>query len=201
MADHEALMILMPGLVVLLILVIVGVTWLGGRGVIGPLDRPVARIGALRPVAAGLSAGAGLIHLAATPEHAAISWAFGAFFLGSAAFQLGWAVFYLRLPGLRLERVGVIVNAFVIGIWIWSRFVGLPVGPGLWAQEAIGLADLLATGFEAALVAILVSPLGATRRPNSEVLRFADVAIARIFGILAIAILTGAAIIEHAGPG
>src|SRR5688572_5451528 len=90
-ADHEALMILMPALVALLCLVIVVVTWLGQRGAIGPLDRPVERAGALRPVAAGLSAGAGLIHLAATPEHLAESWLFGAFFIAAAAFQLGWA--------------------------------------------------------------------------------------------------------------
>src|SRR5688572_23158415 len=82
--DHEALMILMPGLVALLCLVIVVVTWLGQRGLIGPLDRPVERTGALRPVAAGLSAGAGLIHLAATPEHMAESVLFGAFFIAAA---------------------------------------------------------------------------------------------------------------------
>jgi hypothetical protein len=199
---HEALMVLMPVLVALLCAVIVAVTWLGQRGVIGPLDRVVDRAGALRPVAAGLSAGAGLIHLAATPEHMAESWLFGAFFISAAAFQLGWAGAYLRQESPRIERLGVAVNALVILIWVWSRFVGLPVGPGVWAIEPIGIADLLATGFEASLVWLLRSPLAArSARPRSESLRFADVAIARTFGILAIAILTGAAILEHAGSG
>jgi hypothetical protein len=200
--SHEALMVLMPALVALLCAVIVGVTWLGRRGVIGPLDRAVERAGALKPVVAGLSAGAGLIHVAATPEHLAASWVFGAFFIAAAAFQLGWAGAYVWRDGPRIERLGIVANALIVGIWVWSRFVGLPLGAGIWVPEPIGIADLLATGFEASLVWLLRSPLAGRSRPSrGDALRFADVAIARTFGILAIAILTGAAILEHAGSG
>ena len=78
----------------------------------------------------------------------------------------------------------------------------MPLATGQWAQEAIGIPDLMATGFEVALVAILSGPLASSprRAAKSVPLRFADVAIARTFGILAIALLTGAAILEHAGP-
>jgi hypothetical protein len=199
--DHEALMILMPGLVALLCGVIVAVTWLGQRGLIGPLDRPVARTGALRPVAAGLSAGAGLIHLAVIPAHLDDAWQYGAFFVVVAAFQLGWAAAYVRTTAGSLERLARYINGLVIGVWLWSRFVGLPFGIGVGSPEAIGLPDLLATAFEAGLIAMLATPLASAvgREQSAEPLRFADVAIARSFGILAIAMLTGAVLVEVVG--
>jgi hypothetical protein len=205
-ADHESLMILWPVLVALLCAVIVAITWLGQRGYIGPLDRPVAPAGALRPVAAGLSVGAGLIHLAVIPEHLDEGVAVAAFFGAAAAFQLGWAAIHLARPERDIEGLGRAANAIVIGVWVWSRFVGLPIGPEPGLPEAIGFPDLLATLFEAALVGILMTRLAARpkrpKRPSPEgpaALRFADVAIARTFGILAIAILTGAAIAEVGG--
>jgi hypothetical protein len=202
-ADHEALMVLMPALVGLLCAVIVIVTWLGQRGIIGPLDRPVARAIALRPVAAGLSVGAGLIHLAVIPAHLDEGWLFAAFFAAAAAFQLGWAPLHLRRPDRLVRQSGRIVNGLVVAVWLWSRFVGLPIGPEPGLPEAIGFPDLLATGFEIALVAILSADFSASRTRPAEPapFRFADVAIARTLGILAIAILTGAAIAEVGGLG
>jgi hypothetical protein len=201
--DHDALMVLGPGLVGLLCLVIVAVTWLGRRGVIGPLDRPVPRAGALRPVAVSLSAGAGIIHLAVLPDHLQESALVGAFFVATAAFQLGWAVVHLRFAIPALDSAGRAFNAAVIGVWLWSRFVGLPIGPEAGVPEAIGLPDLLATLFEAGLVAILATPLASSARheESREPLRFADVTIARTFGVLAIAVVTGAAIAELGGLG
>jgi hypothetical protein len=132
------------------------------------------------------------------PSHLQEAWLVGTFFLAIAVFQLAWAVIHLRAAIPAVDRVGRAVNAAVIGVWLWSRLVGLPIGvePGI--PEAIGLPDLLATLFEAALVAILATPLASSARHDAgrEPLRFADVTIARTFGILAIATVTGAAIAE-----
>jgi hypothetical protein len=183
--------------------VIVVVTWLGQRGVIGPLDRPVARAVALRPLSAGLSIGAGLIHLAVIPAHLDEGWLFAAFFAASAAFQLGWAPLHLRRPDRLVRQSGRFVNGLIVGVWLWSRIVGLPIGPEPGLPEAIGFPDLLATAFEIALVALLSIDFEAARSRSAQPVpyRFADVAIARTFGILAIAILTGAAIAEVGGLG
>jgi hypothetical protein len=106
----------------------------------------------LRWQGAAFSAGAATIHFAEISTHVEEYWVFGAFFFAVAWFQAASAVVVVERPDRRLIDVVVVVNAITIGIWIWSRTTGLPIGPEAGEAEAVGAADLLATVLEALLV-------------------------------------------------
>lgn len=107
----------------------------------------------LRVGIALLSVAAGAIHLAVIDAHFREYWLFGVFFVVVALFQLGWGFLLLfrQRPGwLWLGGSG---NTAVLGIWILSRTVGLPVGPEAGVPESVSLADLVASGYEMLIVA------------------------------------------------
>jgi hypothetical protein len=110
-------------------------------------------------VLVALSLGAGVIHFAYSGEHFDVGWVHGTFFAVVAWLQLSWAVGIMVRPSRRLLAAGVVLNALVIGTWIMSRVWGVPIGPGAWEPEPIALADGLATGFEAGIVAISLAVL------------------------------------------
>jgi hypothetical protein len=105
---------------------------------------------------AGLSAAAGGIHGGAFPEHAREYWAYGAFFAGSAVFQVTWAFFAIRSLTPNLLRVGALANASFVALWFVTRTVGLPVGPMHWTPERVGFVDAVTVAFEIAIVVISV---------------------------------------------
>ena len=105
----------------------------------------------LRWFLAVLSVAAGMIHFLVTPEHFEEYVPFGVFFLLVGAFQIVWGVLVLR-SGPTVLVTGLIVNLLVIGVWVLSRTVGVPVGPESGEPEEPGLLDGLATAFEALIV-------------------------------------------------
>jgi hypothetical protein len=106
---------------------------------------------------AGFAAlGAGLVHLAVVQEHLSEGWPFGLFFAVLGVLQIGWAAFALLIDVLPMPRRFAALNAAVILLWLVSRTVGLPVGPEPWEAEAVGTADLLCSGLEVVLIALLV---------------------------------------------
>lgn len=198
---HGELILLAPLLVGLLCAVIVAVTWLGRRGAIGPLDGSVGAGIALGPIAAALSVGAGVIHASVIAVHFSEFFLYGFFFVAIAIFQLAWGLGYLRWPDRRLAALGILANGGAILLWLWSRAVGLPIGPDPGAAEHVGFVDLMATVFEACLVGILVARHAAARGGfEGRRVAYADAAIARTFAVLTIVILTGVAIGLGGGP-
>jgi hypothetical protein len=113
----------------------------------------------LRWQGAGLSAGAAAVHFAEISPHFEEYWVFGGFFLAVAWFQAASAVAIVSSTVRRLVVVMALVNLAVVGIWIWSRTAGLPIGPEPGEPEAIGGADLLATVLEALFIAWCVAIL------------------------------------------
>ena len=105
---------------------------------------------------AALSLGAGAIHFAVAPEHFSEYWVFGVFFVGLGWFQLIWAVLYTIQPLRLLGVAAAVVNATTVGLWLWTRAVGVPIGPEAGRREPIGAPDLVATAFELAIVLGLV---------------------------------------------
>ena len=100
-----------------------------------------------------LSVAAGAVHLAVIYAHFREYWLFGVFFVVVALFQLGWGFLLLFRQRPTWLWLGGAVNAAVLGIWILSRTMGLPVGPGTGVPESISLADLVASGYEILIVA------------------------------------------------
>jgi hypothetical protein len=96
--------------------------------------------------------GAATIHLAATPVHLRENLLLGAFFLVLSALQFGYAAAVLVRPGETLLRLGVLVNAAVVALWVYTRTFGIPFGVNGGEIEAVGSPDLLATIFGLAAV-------------------------------------------------
>ena len=99
-----------------------------------------------------LSGASAAIHFAVIGEHFAEYWAFGTFFLVLAWFQAAWAVLVVTRPSRSLLLIGAIVNAAVVVIWLWSRTLGLPIGPEAGETEPAQLIDVVATVAEGLLV-------------------------------------------------
>jgi hypothetical protein len=88
---------------------------------------------------------------------------FGLFFAIVTPLQVAWAELIRRAPGERgLLAVGAIGNGAIAIVWLVSRTVGLPFGPGRLEAETAGVKDVLATYSEGMIVGlvavILLSP-------------------------------------------
>lgn len=134
-------------------------------------SRPGTTDGARAPrdptltVAAGLAAGAGIIHIKAGIDHAPHWWAFGVFFGVLAYAQLGWAYIAHRgRTNARLLKAALNVSLAVTAIWLVSRTVGMPVGPWAWEREPVAIADTVATLDQLALAALIGARLYPTGR-------------------------------------
>lgn len=97
-------------------------------------------------------------------------WLFGLFFAIVTPLQLAWAEAVRRRPGARrLLAVGAAGNLAVVGVWVVSRLVGLPLGPDPFEPERIGFKDVLATVDElglAGLALVLLARRGAHPLPS-----------------------------------
>jgi hypothetical protein len=101
---------------------------------------------------AAVSLGAAGIHFAVIVPHLDEYTPFGIFFLIVAWFQTTWAVLVVATNDRRVLTAGLVVNALVMAIWVWSRTAGLPIGPEPGVAEEIGPADTISTALEAVLV-------------------------------------------------
>jgi len=101
---------------------------------------------------AAASVVAALIHLRVMPEHFRESWMYGTFFLGSALAQLGFTAWLLLRPSRALLRLGIGGNTAIVALWLVTRTVGVPLGPGQGQTEAVGALDVFCSACEAVLV-------------------------------------------------
>jgi hypothetical protein len=107
-------------------------------------------------VMAGLSAGVAVIHLVAAPHHYGEIGDLAAGFLVAAAFQAGWTVACLAGPSRRVMAIGVAGNLAIVLAWLYTRTIGLPVGPFAGSAEPVGFPDGASVVFELLLVAALL---------------------------------------------
>jgi hypothetical protein len=137
----------------------------------------------------GASAGAAAIHFAVIDQHLAEYWLFGVFFVAVALAQLGWVVAVVSNPTRAVYLVGALGNALIAVTWVISRATGLPFGPGAGEPEPLGIADVVSTAFELAVVVGAVQLLRRVDLPRSWDTRFVRplVAIAAI-GITTLAL-------------
>jgi hypothetical protein len=106
---------------------------------------------------AGVAFIGGLIHIGAAVDH------FGEFPLYTLVFavlamvQIAWAAMILWRPSRRVLLFGCAFNVGVIGLWVASRTVGVPIGPRAWVPETVGVADLVETVGEVVTVIAALS--------------------------------------------
>ncbi|MGH2830763.1 MAG: hypothetical protein ACRDJM_09795, partial [Actinomycetota bacterium] len=133
---------------------------------------------------AALAAAAG-IHLAVALEHFRRAPLHGLFFAGLGIVQVAWALQLMRTTKRSTLPVIAIANAAIMGLWAVSRTIGLPGD----SREAVGLADLVATLLEGAVVAGALSTLR-SRIPVDRVAVWTPVAAT----ILGVSLFAGAAL-------
>lgn len=143
-------------------------------------------------LAAMLSAGAGSIHIALGLAHASGPRPHQLFFLTVGALQVGWsAVAWPDGPSELLLKAATALNIGVLGVYAFSRVVGIPPG------EVFdpGRSDLIAAGFELALLILL------RRRSSLELPReMTFVATCVILALMIIGVLAGFDGIGHFAP-
>src|SRR4051794_29056194 len=118
----------------------------------------------VRIAAASLSAVAGVVHFAHAPHHWSTGVVYGLFFLLAGWFQVVWAGLLMARPSRRLLIAGVVFNALMVGVWMFSRTTGLPFVDGS-AAESIGYPDVLSTLLEGAVLLLSATLL---LRPELE---------------------------------
>lgn len=156
--------------------------------------------GGLRPLLrwqlAAASLGAAAIHFAVIVPHINEYTAFGVFFLVVAWFQAAWAVLVAKTDDRRLLLVGVVANAVVVLVWIWSRTAGLPIGPEPGVAEEVGAPDAISTMLEAVIIVwttLLLTPVYRSREPSRRFAVGSAVFVwAVIVGLTALAIIAEA---------
>ncbi|MCB0970645.1 MAG: hypothetical protein KDA97_03870 [Acidimicrobiales bacterium] len=124
-------------------------------------DPPVATGDARDPdlgwALAGLSAGAGVIHFAMTPLHAAVGWQEPLLFAAAGWFQLATAgVILAGRMGRRGYGVVALANLGFVAAWVLSRTVGLPWGDDPWTAEPVGAVDAATVALEVGVVVLAV---------------------------------------------
>ncbi len=139
--------------------------------------RPVAHL-EFRPSswtaiqAAVFTLGAAAIHFAVLPQHFQEYPLFGLFFLLTALAQVGLAAALLLSPRGFLALAGAGGNLALVGLWLISRTVGLPVGPDPWHAETVGLVDTAAAALELIAAGNLVRLARRQQKPMTPSLRF-----------------------------
>ena len=108
-------------------------------------------------VLAGFSAGAAVIHLAAAPSHYLEIGDLGAGFVIAAAFQAWTIRWWLAGSTGRTALIGIVGNLTIMLAWLYTRTIGLPVGPFAGGPEPIGYPDGASVVFELLLVAGLAA--------------------------------------------
>lgn len=142
-------------------------------------------VGRLLLVAAALaSAGAGIGHLSAVRDHGE-HLHIAAFFAVLAVTQLAWAAIVASRPTAAWTRVGMAGQLAVVGIWVLSRTVGLPIVPGATDPEPVGLADAGTTFLEL----IAVAGVGLYRVLPDPARRAAVASPDRVLGVVMAAIM------------
>jgi hypothetical protein len=106
------------------------------------------RTATLLPLVALAGAGAASVHLVVMPEHFEEATVYGLFFAVTATVQLTYSAWLLVRPSRPLLAAGAVGNLAIVGLWLLTRLVGIPVGPGAGTTEAFGGLDILAAAFE-----------------------------------------------------
>lgn len=129
---------------------------------VGREDKSPALLGS----AALLTLGAAAIHFAVVPEHLEMYVPHGILFIVLGLAQAALAIGILVAPQRRLFTAGAVATIAVIGLYLTSRIVGLPIAPEPWRPEPVGFPDVAATLLEAISFLQFLLLIRRPRRPR-----------------------------------
>jgi hypothetical protein len=125
------------------------------------------RSATLLPLVALAGVGAAAVHFVVMPEHFEEATMYGLFFAITATTQLLYSAWLLVRPSRALLAAGAAGNLAIIGLWLVTRLIAIPLGPAAGTAEEFGGLDILATVFEltvaAGAIALIRRPLPMTR--------------------------------------
>jgi hypothetical protein len=148
---------------------------------------------------AGLSAAAGIIHLAMVPSHMD-EWALeGVGFALAGLFQIMIAGLLLTRPSRIALVVAIAVNAALIATWAVSRTAGLPFGPNSGHRELATFIDVACVALEGAFIAAAALSLQNPRW--ADAFRLPAIALSLGAVALATAAVASPSAREHAAHG
>jgi hypothetical protein len=111
----------------------------------------------------------GSAHDLVTQQHFQEWWGYGVFFLATSVCLVGFGLALITdaidpryMPGdvRRLRRtmyaIGALGNASILGLYLLTRTVGIPLGPGSGSVESVGVVDVVAKMAEFLAVAGLI---------------------------------------------
>jgi hypothetical protein len=137
----------------------------------------------------------GLIHVGAGVDHFAEFPPYTLVFCLLAAGQIAWAALLLRNPSRRVLLLGCAFQLGIVVLWALSRTVGVPIAPGPWVPEGIGVADLVETVGE---IVSVIAVLCVVCSPRLRLARAATAHMAPVLlAVLLVGVLFGAG--AHAG--
>lgn len=134
-------------------------------------DGARSRVDELRRLLAAGLFGSALIHAAVAPEHLTEWDAASIFFAVLATSELAVAAVLLARPQPAVLLAAGVVSIGPLALWVYSRTVGMPFGPGAGVPEQVGLPDCAACALEVGTLLVAVVLLrgrGWLRRPPAS---------------------------------
>ena len=110
--------------------------------------------------AAALSMSAAIAHLDGIGVHGRSWWAYGAFFLVTGVLQATLAVLLLWRPRAWMAVIAVPGNLAIVGMYVYTRTNGPPLGPHRGVPESPELLGMATCAAELAVAVILLRLLG-----------------------------------------
>ena len=111
-------------------------------------------------VLAALSLSVGLAHLGGVIQHLDVWWGYGAFFLATGLGQGALSAAVLWRPAPLVALAGILGNLAIVGMYVLTRTLGIPLGPHAGRAEDAELLGMVTTAGELVLVLLLVPMLG-----------------------------------------
>ena len=108
---------------------------------------------------------AAVVHAWVAPEHFRESPLYGGFFLATTAAGVGYAVWVLSRPARWLYAAAVAANVAIVALWLTTRLIEVPVGPGAGETEPFGRLDIIASTAE---VLCVVTAIALLRRSGRQ---------------------------------
>jgi hypothetical protein len=99
------------------------------------------------------------------PDHFEESLLYGTFFAVAATAQFAYSAMLLARPSRTLLVAGVLGNVGIVGLWLVTRTLGIPLGPAAGTTESFGGLDVLTAVFELTTAVGAAAVIGRRDRP------------------------------------